>query len=133
MARSDSFINFSALTLSKTGITDYYFGSSPEPSTISHQLGLIAYLRVGHAAHLVLIELFKGLGGLLLADVEATGLNDAPDLVLGHTAIIIQVKAIEGLVQIEAGLALEALADGLSSNLNLEVHAPHVSELNLSV
>jgi hypothetical protein len=94
---------------------------------------LIAYLRVGHAAHLVLIELVEGLGGLLLADVEAAGLNDTLDFAGVHTSISVQVKAVEGLIQIEAGLALKALADGLSSNLNLKVHAPHVSELNLSV
>jgi hypothetical protein len=92
-----------------------------------------AYLRVGHAAHLVLVELVEGGGSLPLANVEAAALNDALDLAGVHAAIVVKVQAVEGLVHVEAGLALETLANGLGGNLNLEVNAPHVSELNLSV
>lgn len=48
-----------------------------------------AELRVGHATHLVLVKLVQSGGSLLLADVEAAGLNDALDLTGVNTTIVI--------------------------------------------
>jgi hypothetical protein len=128
---SESDIVYSA-SGSKTGITVIIFSLIIRTSN-NPPLRTVAYLRVGHAAHLVLVELVESGGSLLLAHVEAAGLDDTLDLAGVHTAVVVKVKTVESLVHVEAGLALETLAYCLSSNLYLEVDAPHVSELDLGV
>lgn len=94
---------------------------------------LLTEISVAHRAKLVLVELIEGRFCLLAGDVEATAFNNALDFTGINAAIVFQVERIECLVHIEARIALQALTDSLSSSLNLEMHTPHISELNLGV
>jgi len=69
----------------------------------------------------------------LVTDVEATTLNKTFELTGAHASIVIEVTRVEGLIDIKAGLVLQALADFFRSQLCFEVHPPHISMLDLGV
>ena len=69
----------------------------------------------------------------LLCHIETAGFNDALDFRGGDATIVVQVQAVEGLIDVEAWLALETLSYGLGCNFCLKVDSPHIAELHLSV
>lgn len=54
-----------------------------------------------HLAISVLIELLEDLGSFLIGHVEATALDDALDFTTCHSAICVQVKAVERCNRVE--------------------------------
>jgi len=113
-----------------------YFCDTLFSVTVSYgglRLNLTLEFVEGDGTILVVVEFLEDLIGLLLGHVETTALNDTLDLAGVDTAIRIQVKAVEGLNNVEVRVASESLSDGLGSDLNLEVHSPHVAELDLGV
>jgi len=94
---------------------------------------LFSELSEGDSAVLVLVHFLDDLGGLLLTDVEATRLDQALELFASDPAVVVHVEGVECLVDVEVGLALEALSDGLSGDLTAEVLAEDGAELELGV
>mmetsp|Transcript_15028 Transcript_15028/g.18995 ORF Transcript_15028/g.18995 Transcript_15028/m.18995 type:complete len:542 (-) Transcript_15028:51-1676(-) len=104
--------------------------------SVSHRAAghdLLSELSEGNSAVLVLVHFLDDLGGLLVAHVEAARLDQAAELFARDGTAVVHVEGVEGIVNIEVGLALESLADGLGGDLTTEVLSPHGAELQLSV
>jgi hypothetical protein len=102
---------------------------------LAGRFGLNLLFEFSHvdSARIVTVKLLQHWVGLLLRHVEATRLNDALDLASVDPSVGVEVERVERRVGVEVRVAVEALADGLSSDFELEVLAPHVTELDLSV
>ena len=94
---------------------------------------LLSKLSEGDSAVFILIHFLNNLCSFLIANVEATGLDQASELFARDGTIIIHVERVECLIDVEVGHALEALALALSGDLSLEVGPPDGAELELSV
>ena len=94
---------------------------------------LLSELSEGDSAVFILIHFLNNLCSFLITNVEATGLDQASELLARDGSIIIHVERVECLIDVEVGHALEALALALSCNLSLEVCPPDGAELELSV
>ena len=94
---------------------------------------LLSEFSEGDSAVFILIHFLNNLCSFLIANVEATGLDQASELLARDGSIIIHVERVECLIDVEVGHALEALALALSSDLSLEVGPPDGAELELSV
>lgn len=81
----------------------------------------------------VCVHLVNDLIDLLVTDEVASALNHAFDLLHRDSTILVDVQAIECLVGVESGSALQPLPQGLVLDLYLEVGAPHRPELALGV
>ena len=81
----------------------------------------------------ILIHFLNNLCSFLIADIEATRLDQASELLAGDGTIIVHVERVECLIDVEVGHALEALALALSGDLSLEMGPPNSPELELSV
>lgn len=86
-----------------------------------------------NSAIVIVVELLQHLGSFLGSHVETTAFNNPLDFVSVDLTISVHVKRVEGLESVEVGAASKALSDTFSSELDLEVNAPHVTELDLSV
>lgn len=94
---------------------------------------LIPELGIGNLATSALVELVYKVSNFFVTDVEASALDHSSQLVNAHSAVVVEVKTVEGLVHVEAGEALKPLANHFSRRLNLEMNAPKVALLELSV
>ena len=94
---------------------------------------LITYLSKGNSAVFIFVHFLNNLCCLLLADVEAAGLNKALEFLARDASISVHVERVEGLVHVEVGHALEALANGLCSDFTSEVGSEDGAELELGV
>lgn len=94
---------------------------------------LFSELSERNSAVLVLIHFLDDLGCLLLADVEAAGLNQSLEFLAGEGSIGVHVQGVVCLVDVEVGHAGESLTDGLSGDLGSEVGSPDGAELKLGV
>ena len=83
----------------------------------------------GDPAVLILIHFLNDLGGLLVADVEATRLDQASKLIAGNGPVIVHVERVKSLIDVEVGHTLEALALALRGDLGLEMGSPDGTEL----
>ena len=80
-------------------------------------------------AVLVLIHLLNDLGRFLFTDIEAARLNQALELLTSDGSVTVHVERVEGVIDVEVWLALEALPDRLSGGLAAEVLAEDRTEL----
>jgi len=80
-----------------------------------------------------LVELVDEVSDLFVGDCETARLNHAAELINRDATVIVKVKGVERLVNIEAGESLESLPDNLARSLSLEVNAPNVAVLQLGV
>lgn len=90
-------------------------------------------LSEGDTTALVLVHLLDDLSCLLLAHVESARLDQAFELFARNLTASVHVKRVEGVIDVEIWLALEALPDRLSRGLAAEVLTPDSSELVTSV
>lgn len=79
------------------------------------------------------VEFLNDLSGLFLAQVEAFLLDDLLELCGADLAVIVDVQGVKGLVDVEVRVALQSLAHLLGLHFDLEVGAPHASELDCRV
>mmetsp|Transcript_8397 Transcript_8397/g.14042 ORF Transcript_8397/g.14042 Transcript_8397/m.14042 type:complete len:355 (-) Transcript_8397:724-1788(-) len=102
------------------------WGSPPHGALGPH---VLRELVEGDAAVLVPVHLLHHLLHLLEAHEVASRLDHALQLVGADGAGVVEVERVEGLVHVEAGAALQALAEGLVGVLDADVGAPHGLEL----
>ena len=77
---------------------------------------------------LVLVHLFNKLVSFFIGHVESSALNHSLELFPANLSVTINIKRVEGIIDVEIWHAAEPLANGFCLIFSSEVGSPTVSE-----
>jgi len=89
-----------------------------------------AELSKSNSTVFVLINLINELVNFFLGDEESARLDHSSEFILGDRTVVVEVKRVESLIDIEARVALHSLSNTFTGILSAEMNSAQITEVS---